>query len=105
VKWLTLRSATRLRRANPTGKRNYEMKFIVYILKSLKDGKRYIGCTADFERRLHEHNSGKVKSTRNRRPLLLIHSESFETKVDAKNREKFFKSGQGREYLTLHNIG
>ena len=75
------------------------MTYFVYILTSLKDSKRYIGMTSDLSRRLNEHNSGKVKSTKNRRPLELIYTEEFISKQDALNRETFFKSGIGREFL------
>ena len=56
------------------------MTYFVYILTSLKDSKRYIGMTSDLNRRLNEHNSGKVKSTKNRRPLELIYTEEFTSK-------------------------
>ena len=73
--------------------------FYVYILRSDKDGKRYIGFTANLERRLLEHHTGCVTSTKNRRPLQLIHSEEFFNKLEAEQREKFFKSGKGRAQL------
>ncbi len=73
--------------------------FTVYILKSLKDNKRYIGFTQNLDKRLHEHNSGKTKSLINRRPLELIYTEVYETKHDAMNREKFFKTHSGRNFL------
>jgi putative endonuclease len=73
--------------------------YIVYVLKSLKDNKRYIGMSSDLERRIVEHNNGLVKSTKNRRPLELVYFEKFETKTEAMRREKFFKSGRGREFL------
>jgi putative endonuclease len=68
------------------------MTYFVYILTSLKDSKRYIGMTSDLSRRLNEHNSGKVKSTKNRRPLELIYTEEFISKQEASNREAFFNS-------------
>ena len=77
--------------------------FFVYVLKSLKDNKRYIGMSSNLNRRLIEHNRGLVKSTRNRKPLELIYFEEFENKSDALKREKFFKTGSGREFLK--NIG
>ena len=80
------------------------MSYTVYIIKSSKDNKRYIGCTKNILRRLDEHNSGLVKSTRNRRPLELIYSEEYGNKADALARERFFKSGKGREYLDRNNI-
>jgi len=73
--------------------------YYVYILLSERDQKRYIGFTQDLERRIVEHNSGLVKSTKNRIPLKLIYFERFENKVEAMKREKFFKSGKGREFL------
>jgi len=71
----------------------------VYILKSLKDSKRYIGYTNDLMRRINEHNSGLVKSTKNRKPLILIHTEEYSTKEAAAERERFYKTGKGRELL------
>ena len=73
--------------------------YYVYILKSDKDKRRYTGFTEDIERRLNNHNNGLVKSTRNRLPLKLIYKEEYSNKADALKREKFFKSGQGRQYI------
>jgi putative endonuclease len=70
--------------------------YFVYILLSEKDNKRYIGCTENLDRRLTEHNSGLVKSTKNRRPLKLIHFEKFISKSDAMKREKKIKSKKGK---------
>ena len=56
----------------------------VYVLKSLKDGKLYIGQTNNVARRLKLHNSGKVKSTRVRRPFELIGYKAFRTKNEAR---------------------
>jgi putative endonuclease len=69
------------------------------VLKSQKDGKLYIGSTGDLEKRIKAHNSGKVRSTKGRRPLILIYNESFLTKTEARKRENFFKSGVGRKEL------
>ena len=80
------------------------MGYFVYILKSKKDNKRYVGMTSrPVKERVGEHNSGLVKSTKNRRPLELIYFEEFATKTEAMSREKFFKSGKGREYLKSIN--
>ena len=73
--------------------------FYIYILKSLKDNRTYVGYTNDLERRLFEHNSGKNIATKNRRPLELIFSEQFETSAEAKKRELYWKSGGGRRKL------
>lgn len=66
--------------------------FYVYILLSKKDNKLYVGCTEDLKARLERHNTGSVFATKNRRPLVLIHSENFSNKGDAFNRERFLKS-------------
>jgi putative endonuclease len=78
--------------------------YTVYVLHSDKDCKRYIGVTSDISRRIIEHNLGLVKSTKNRRPLVLIYKELFSNKSEAMKREKFFKTGKGREYLKDHGI-
>ncbi len=80
------------------------MSYTVYILKSSKDSKRYVGYTENILRRLTEHKNGLVKSTKNRRPLDLIYTEGFENKSDAIARERFFKTGKGREYLDKNDI-
>lgn len=76
------------------------MKFYyVYILKSVKDNKLYIGKTTNLVERMKKHNRGEVKATKARRPLKLIFYEAFCHKTDAGRDELFFKSGYGREVL------
>jgi putative endonuclease len=75
------------------------MLYFVYVLKSKKDNKRYIGFTDNLDRRISEHNAGLVKSTRNRRPLELVYFEKFGKKSEAMKREKYFKTGFGRAFL------
>ena len=65
--------------------------FYVYILKSKKDNKLYIGSTNDLRRRLLEHNTGKVKSTKSRLQFELRYYESFSTEEDARKRESSLK--------------
>ena len=65
--------------------------YYLYILKSLKDQKGYIGVTSNIEKRIREHNSGKEKSTKHRTPFGLAHSEVFLTLSEARKREWFFK--------------
>ncbi len=55
----------------------------------------YIGYTSDLKKRFKEHNSGKSRSTKPFRPYELIFYESFLNRIDAKNREKYLKSGYG----------
>ncbi len=72
---------------------------IVYVLKSEKDSKWYIGCTADLTKRIEEHNTGKVLSTKSRRPLALLYAEEFFDKYEAFRTERFYKSAQGKRVL------
>ena len=74
-------------------------KYYTYILYSLKDGGYYIGFTSNLKLRLREHAKGSVESTKLRTPFKLIHYEYFINEDDAKAREKFLKSGFGREQL------
>ena len=72
----------------------------VYVLRSLKTGKKYVGSTAwSPTERLAEHNAGKVPWTRSHRPLELVYTEKFENGLLAQKREKFFKTGKGRVVL------
>ena len=72
----------------------------VYVLRSLKNGKRYVGLTGlEIENRLRQHRSGSTAWTRQNGPFELIHSEKFSNKKSAQRRERFLKSGHGREFL------
>jgi len=71
----------------------------VYVLKSLVNGRFYTGSTNSFERRLKEHNSGHGKYTKLTRPFELIYKETYLTRLEARRRELFFKTGKGREVL------
>ncbi|MEK7599233.1 MAG: GIY-YIG nuclease family protein [Patescibacteria group bacterium] len=65
--------------------------FYVYVLQSLKDCKLYIGYSDDLKRRVQEHNSGKNKSTKHRKPFRLVYYEAYQSKLDAENRETNLK--------------
>lgn len=67
-----------------------EMFYYVYILRSSKDKKLYIGFTDNLRRRFSEHNQGKQKPTKPRGPLKLIFYEAYLNKGDALRREKYF---------------
>ncbi|MBU2579264.1 GIY-YIG nuclease family protein [Patescibacteria group bacterium] len=66
--------------------------WFIYILYSEKDGNLYVGCSENLNERVKKHKSGTVHSTRNRRPLVLIHYEKFPEKKEAFARERFLKS-------------
>jgi putative endonuclease len=72
--------------------------YYTYILQSQKDQTFYTGMTENISRRLQEHNTGQTKSTKHRAPFELVYAEEFKTRTEARAREKFFKSGSGREF-------
>lgn len=65
--------------------------FYVYILKSKKDSKLYIGYTNNLKRRLQEHNEMRTFSTASRVPFSLVYYEAFKSQKDAIAREKQLK--------------
>lgn len=65
--------------------------FYVYVLKSLTDNMNYTGSTNDLKRRFKEHNSGKVFSTRLRKPFILVYYEAYRNETDARMREHNLK--------------
>ena len=75
--------------------------FYVYVLESLKDGQRYIGYTHDLKRRRKEHEQGKSFATKFRLPFILIYYEACLNEQDAKRREHYIKTTQGRRFLGL----
>ena len=75
------------------------MTYFVYVLKSKKDQKLYTGFSKNPEKRLKEHNLGKTRSLFKRRPLVMIYKEEFDDELEARRREKFIKTGQGRKIL------
>ena len=73
----------------------------VYILRSEKDGSFYVGMTSNLSLRLEYHNGGRVKSTKSRKPWVILHTEEYETREEARNREKYLKSAAGRRYKNI----
>ena len=73
--------------------------FYVYVLKSCLGGNLYTGHTADLRKRLEEHNSGKVASTRGRVPFELVYYEASRNLQDAIRRERYLKTTYGHRYV------
>ena len=73
--------------------------FYTYVLRSKKDGKLYTGWSPDLRERVLKHNKGLVESTKYRRPLELIYYEGCMDENKAIRREKYFKTGAGRNFL------
>jgi len=71
----------------------------VYVLEGKQTGKRYVGIPHNLERRLVEHRSGRTKGGQIIGNFSLLHAETCAGYAAARVREKFFKSGKGREWL------
>lgn len=65
--------------------------FYVYILKSEKDKSIYIGSTKDLEKRLSDHNAGRMKYTKSHTPFKLVYYEAYLLEKDARHREQNLK--------------
>jgi putative endonuclease len=91
------------RGGNAKNRRGIEMS-IVYILKSIKDSKYYYGSTENINKRIKDHNAGKVRSTKGRRPLVLHYYEEFASMQEARKRENYFKSIDGYNWLKKKGI-
>ena len=75
------------------------MKYAVYVLYSDSSRKHYTGFTTDLENRLISHNELGHGWTSYYRPWRLIFQKDFETKTEAKDYEKWLKTGTGRDFI------
>jgi putative endonuclease len=85
------------------------MPYYSYVLLSLKSGILYKGSTENIEKRLSTHNQGPVKFSSKHIPWELVLSEEFQTRSEAIKKEKWYKTGVGRDWiktqLNKNNIG
>ncbi|PIS12533.1 hypothetical protein COT70_00365 [candidate division WWE3 bacterium CG09_land_8_20_14_0_10_47_33] len=79
--------------------------YYVYLLQSRETRTFYIGCTQNLEERIKQHNLGKVRSTKNKRPLNLVCAEEFYNKREAYRREKELKTKYTEKRKLLARIG
>ena len=73
--------------------------FFAYVWQSTVAKRRYVGSAADVVKREGQHNAGLCKSTKPSRPWKVIHQEAFESRGEAMRRERYLKTGRGREEL------
>jgi putative endonuclease len=71
------------------------------VLRSEKTGRRYVGSCEDLTDRIRRHNAGESKATKHGVPWVLVRSESFATHSGAAQRERYYKTGRGRDELDL----
>lgn len=67
----------------------------VYFLE-LSNGDIYVGSTVDLKARLKLHHAGEVMSTRPHRPVRLRSYVAVETEHQARELERYFKTGSGK---------
>lgn len=73
--------------------------YFVYVLYSGKFNRTYTGFTNNLERRLNDHNAKRNKSTKAYAPWEIIYTEEVATRIEARAREKYLKSGIGRDFI------
>jgi putative endonuclease len=76
-----------------------EKSYFAYAISSVDRDYIYAGISDNVERRVDQHNNGYEKTTRPYRPFRLIYTEKFNTRIDSRKKEKFLKSGLGKQYL------
>jgi len=70
-----------------------------YVLRSRTNGRLYTGSTNDLERRFIEHDRGQTRHTARAGPFDLIYSEPCGSRLEARRRERYLKTGAGRDFL------
>ncbi len=80
--------------------------FIVYAIKSVINGRIYVGQTDNIERRLKQHNDGHCISTRSDLPWRVCDIEKFETRSEARWCERQLKRSRGRrlKWFDTHKV-
>jgi putative endonuclease len=75
------------------------MPHFLYILQSQRDGSFYVGETHDVALRVRRHNEGWSRSTKGKRPWIVVHTETLPTRSDALRREREIKGWKSRERI------
>ena len=79
-------------------------QYFLYILKSESAGRKYIGSTGNLKERLKKHNNGGVRSTKPYRPWKILHTESFSSRTEARQRETELKRNNKKRELLYNKI-
>jgi putative endonuclease len=73
--------------------------YFVYVISSINRNYTYVGLTNNPDRRINQHNKGYNRTTKAYKPFEVILVEDFPSRSSAREREKFLKSGIGREFI------
>jgi putative endonuclease len=79
--------------------------YFVYVIESQVDRRIYVGLSSNVENRIKDHNFGRVFSTKGYRPWTLVYYEKVGRRIEARKREKYLKSGCGKEFLKSIILG
>jgi putative endonuclease len=79
--------------------------FHVYVLKSQKCGRRYVGFCENLETRIRRHDLGRSNGTHHGVAWILVHSENCSNRAEPTKKEKYYKSGRGRDELDQLQCG
>ena len=72
--------------------------YFIYVIES-KTGLRYIGQTENLEKRIDQHNSKLSTWTKRDTEWKIIYTEEYSSRKEVIIRERYLKSGQGRQWL------
>lgn len=72
------------------------MDFKVYAIQSTVSNRVYVGQSENVEKRLEEHNNGRVRSTSADKPWRLLKIEGFDTRSKARWFERQLKNSRGK---------
>ena len=73
--------------------------YFVYAISSAFRPYIYVGISNNIKRRINQHNRGYNRTTKPYAPFNVILIEQYETRMQARQREKYLKSGIGKEFL------
>jgi putative endonuclease len=99
VKLVDLPAGRQARQPQKTNKTKLANMYFTYALKSITRNYIYVGLTDDLDRRFMQHQKGWNKTTAPYRPFEIILQEKYKTRAEARAREKYLKSGCGKEWI------
>ena len=73
--------------------------FYCYVWRSQKTGRRYVGSCENVTEPICRHNAGDSKAAKHGTSWVLVHSEGFASRSEAAQRERYYKTGRGRDDL------
>jgi putative endonuclease len=79
--------------------------YFVYVLFSYQYNRYYVGSSVDPQKRLISHNDPRNRGwTKRYAPWVIIYTEKCKDKRTALSKEKWLKSGVGREFIKKETL-